>query len=225
MTWNTSAGERTLGPKEGRLFAEAIGFALDMAKEQEFPIGCYRPNSATPFATLSDVEKITVWEDVMGALLFPVGRPLREGRPDRGHPQRSPKLTALNESAIHWVYQYLAAQFEEDLELAEDVWGAHVMAALDEVGDSPDDYQDEFEPEELSPTEKWLERLEWLADKILWDRDFEMDVARNLSKEQLYDLGITSYYYSKRRPRQVPLATTLASLEKLHRIINTTTGE
>jgi hypothetical protein len=58
-------------------------------------------------------QKFTVWEDVCTALFTPTPVPVQ---------------TALNESAIYYVYAWLTQQFNDDLGVAGPVWGPLVIA-------------------------------------------------------------------------------------------------
>ncbi len=80
---------------------------------------------------------------------------------------------------------------DEDINESPSFWRSLTRDAIRESGDSEIDEvgdnefeADEFEEETYEPTdetcidlEKWELRLRTLADRILWDRDFEMDYS------------------------------------------------
>ncbi|KAG2449850.1 hypothetical protein HYH02_005373 [Chlamydomonas schloesseri] len=167
MTWKTSSGERVLLPKEANLFCSCIATAIDFADDGESGLLNYGdPLIQAPFEQLGKNEKYAVLEDVTRALLLET--------------PSCPKLTAINESAIYYVYRWLAEQFD-DVDSGEEVWGAQVIAALQESGAF-----EEMEGEEgdedggylpkmgCLDRDRWENGCEALADRILWDRDFEM---------------------------------------------------
>lgn len=169
MTWNTSQGKRVLGPVEGRLFADCLGTMMDMA-EDGIDAGSRKLNFGLPlvvgpFQRLTEPQKYAVLEDVTTALLTPT--------------PSVPRLSAVNESAIYYVFRWLYQQFD-DLEAGEEIWGEQILAALTEIGALPEDEVDPDEPEYLPrigcmDQSKWENGIETLADNILWDRDFEME--------------------------------------------------
>lgn len=92
-----------------------------------------------------------------------------------------PKQTAITESAIFYVYTWLEEQFNEDVCCGEDVWGRMVLDAYAESGLAEEgEGEDEDEEDEFTPrmgcgdASKWAWAIEALADRILWDRDWEM---------------------------------------------------
>ncbi|MEW5318763.1 MAG: hypothetical protein WDW38_009956 [Sanguina aurantia] len=123
-----------------------------------------------PFEALSPAMKYTVMEEVARALL--------------DETQPAPKRTAVNESAIYYVFQWLLAQFE-DVQGGAEVWGPNILAALDDdIQEEREDREEASEGEEVEestyPTldcldvSKWESAIDCLWNKILWDVDFEM---------------------------------------------------
>ena len=116
MTWKTPGGERVLSPPEAALFASCVEVMIDFHRD-----GCdvelYCDVLVTgPFERLTDPEKYTVLEQVTYQLLS--ATPLL------------PKLTAVNESCVYYVFSWLKAQFDNQIEFSEDVFGQKVLAAL-----------------------------------------------------------------------------------------------
>jgi hypothetical protein len=58
-------------------------------------------------------QKFTVWEDVCTALFTPTPVPVQ---------------TALNESAIYYVYAWLTEEFNNEVQEAAEIWGKYVLA-------------------------------------------------------------------------------------------------
>lgn len=64
-----------------------------------------------PFEDLTPAHKYTVMEEVAHALLY--NTPV------------APELTAVNESAIYYMYRWLSTQFQMDVKVAAKVRGQH----------------------------------------------------------------------------------------------------
>lgn len=75
--------------------------------------------SPGPFERLTDPQKYSVLEAATIALTQPT--------------DTCPELTALNESAIYYVYAWLKQQFSDDVEIGEDAWGEVLLAAYKHV--------------------------------------------------------------------------------------------
>lgn len=92
MTWDTATGERTLEEAEATLFATCLSIMIADDEDRE---GMHdnEPLVDGPFEDLSPAQKYTVMEGVAKALLQ--------------HTAEIPKLTAVNESAIYYVFMWL----------------------------------------------------------------------------------------------------------------------
>jgi hypothetical protein len=212
MTWRTSCGTRVLDPKEATLFCEALGVMLELYRQSPREgLNYGYPLTEGPFERLTSAQKLTVLEEVAEALLTetPV-----------------PPLRAVTEQAIYYVFCYIHLQFDCLLQ-GEFVWGQMVLDALGRTGlprpaersrsssnesdgdDDDDDFEEEEEDEEeyrdpfigCLDREKWEDAIEELADRILWDRDFELEdrVGGPIPSLIMESMNIHEDYFSQRR--------------------------
>ena len=189
MTWSTQEGIRVLSDAERKLIAAAIGSAIDMMADAEqhieprgkLMLGDHLVHG--PFEHLEPPEQYAVLHEVC-LYLF-------EQTDD------VPTQTAVNESAIYWIFRYIKYQIEEMAGV--DIYGHLVIEALKNTGFFDEEEEEEEEGEEEGEEEekeekaddekeeeegnekwrnwsvdKWDLAIECLADRILWDRDFEM---------------------------------------------------
>lgn len=138
------------------------------------------PLTKGPFENLTAEQQLTVLEEVALALLTktPV-----------------PEHTAVMENAVYYVYCFIFQAFETDVKGGELAFGQDVLDALGRCGkpekveeekekddDESDDYELKSEDECVyydpymgcMDVEKWEGAVEEVADRILWDRDFEL---------------------------------------------------
>jgi hypothetical protein len=169
------------------------------------------PLTVGPFERLTTPQKLTVLEKVAEALLTksPV-----------------PPLQAVTENAIYYAFRFLHELFD-CLVQGEDIWGQMVLDSLGRTGlprpaersrsssnDSDNNDDDDVEEEEVEEEEeyrdpyigcldreKWENAIEELADRILWDRDFELEdhVGGPIALEMMASAHIQQNYFSRRR--------------------------
>jgi hypothetical protein len=168
MTWKTCEGSRVLTGAEARLFAVAIPTIIDLYLDsrESFPRENLNYSCALicgKFESLTAPQKLTILEEAATGLLTetPV----------------CPTLTDLNEGAIYYVYRWFQQQFEDDVEAAVEVWGKYILDAYYEC--YPKDMEESdgikltMQCDDAKHASDWKFALELLADRILWDRDFE----------------------------------------------------
>ncbi|KAJ3279189.1 hypothetical protein HK104_001684, partial [Borealophlyctis nickersoniae] len=181
-------------PPEAKLWCSVIATMIDFHRmSTEFGhdegLNYGEPIIQGPFERLSTAEKYTVLEQVTKALIEPTPMP--------------PKQTAVNESAIYYVFGWLRQEFY-DVDGGEDVWGELVLDVLDSVREGGGDDEEWDEEDDYMPTMgcldeyKWDSAIEGICDRILWDCDFEMEDifpygAANL--ELMAIMGIDSEYF------------------------------
>jgi hypothetical protein len=151
MTWNTQCGERTLTPAEAKVFLRCLRDIVDFNPEfaESYII------TEGPFDDLTAPQKFGVLLEVARALV---------------EETECPTLTSINESAVHYVYEYIRYDFRDWAAMGEEVWGEDIIAACQ------GSYSD-MECLALGCGEDssvWENALEHLEDRILWDRDFQM---------------------------------------------------
>lgn len=112
MTWKTVQGERTLQGGEATLFAACLRAMIAIDKDGEewrdadldaddtsAGLNYNLPLIHGPFEDLTPAQKYTVMEEVATALLHDT--------------MVAPELTAVNESAIYYVFMWLLRRFQE----------------------------------------------------------------------------------------------------------------
>jgi hypothetical protein len=151
--WRTSYGERTLRGAEARLFAEALLSLLDEAQsdqlyDYELGLRC--------FDSLSYGQKVCVLSTIGNGLF-------REDVP-------IVPLTAVLEGGVAAVFQHLrnCVTFEIETD-AGTTWRQMIVAARREM-----DGEGIPEPT-CADSEEWGYEIEELADRVLWDADYEFD--------------------------------------------------
>ncbi len=164
--WHTSKGDRILHGAEARLFKAALTGLVEYTTEpDEWSCGIVL------FDELTFSQRLAVLEGIATALLTEA--------------QVMPELTAVNEAAIAAVFEY--ASFEIDLEIdlnpSTTVWRQMVYDANEECFADDLECDPEYAPDddygcplsvESGQRKGWHSAIEALADRILWDRDFEM---------------------------------------------------
>lgn len=157
------------------------------------------------------------------ALLAEVGRALFRKS------VRAPVHTAINEAAIYAIFRALelSVQFEIDGEAASEkstrqlIW-EWIAAEREHGAEGPDDDDDDagvLTPE-CDDFEAWQFEIECIADKILWDRDWELDdllVDCSPQKAQLMKryLGIDDDYFTAIAPDPRDLAPVRRALNRI----------
>lgn len=170
--WNTSEGERILTGAEANLFKAGVLALVQCIKEE----GELEENGycIAVFDQLTWSQRLAVLELVTTHLLGDAGAP--------------PQLSAVNESAIAMVYEYIA--FEVDMEIGfdepptSDSWRSLVLYAARECYWNPQldpppaedtlDIADLPDSADSRQRDVWVDLVRSLADRILWDRDFEL---------------------------------------------------
>lgn len=213
--WNTPEGDRRLTGAEAELVRRALAIMVDQLSDSlRYGAGEDElwDSGVTMYDELTPTQQLAVIKQVAEHLL-------RE-TPD------TLELTAVNEAAAYAIFATVASQIEIEIDMAKDpladnmesdpefgfgpewrtFWRQRVVDACRETFDEVQSGDEEAgEPFELPAGEcddmaEWSEWIERLADRILWDRDFEMgdsfldtDPAKAALMKQV--MGIESDYY------------------------------
>ena len=172
--WHTSEGDRFLEAAEARLFKAGVTGLVERVKEDvRVESGGY---TITLFDELTWSQRLAVLESVATHLLTKT--------------DQMPELTAVNEAAIGTVFDHIS--FEIDMEIEDTssgtVWRQLVLDACHEcLGDELSEHDDsdgdeaaedeaDYLPESASceRPDLWHHLVQSLADRILWDRDYEL---------------------------------------------------
>ena len=235
MTWKTSSGIKIKTPSgdRGRILLgnEAIlfTFAITCIINSYSAQNDFEKKINVPFKFLSEPQKFTLLEDVANGFLV--------------ESNSCPELYALNESAIYFIYQWIIEDFKQGLSKAIGIWGNKIINAYNECFPQLDDTTDcdlirpSFHTENKSA---WIDAIECLLDRILWDRDcvllenftpisnstvdystkdyFRSEIVQHRpeSKERLYDLCQKILTH----PQHITKSNTTDSTCKNHNIIS-----
>lgn len=212
MTWQTSEGDRWLSGAEATLVRETLAFMIDQIsgniefgdEERLWDL------EVALFDELTGTQQLVIAKIVAEHLLTKTARTL--------------ELTSINEATVYAIFRTLAAQIEEEVDTENDeseidywryYWRRLTLNAFKECFpyDDADGFEDD-DPEDpwMNPQSitsrnipQWDSLTESLADRILWDRDFEMagsflddDPAKAALMKQM--MGISADYYSDIAP-------------------------
>ncbi len=172
MTWRTSQGVRTLKGAEAALIREALGDVAEIVEdefdgEEPWEFGTRQFDQQEPLVKL--------------ALLAEVGSALLRDT------ETVPELTAVNEATVAILFDHIQQSVEFEIDCERDMeapffWRTLVLAASHEMGDTS---ELELPTSDCRAVDEWSLSVESLADRILWDRDFEIvDDIADLPPEQ-----------------------------------------
>jgi len=163
--WRTSTGTRTLVGSEAELVRQLLAFVY-------FQINVACPAAGEPFESgVSLFDRLEASQQL--ALLAEVGQGLLSAD------QPPPKLSSLREATVSVLFEELRACVadEVDCELEEEspnrYWRRLIVRVCiaagddEQIADLPDSGSDDLDA--------WDLIVESLADRILWDRDWEME--------------------------------------------------
>jgi len=182
--YNTPVGIRVLEGAERRLFVESLATIVD-----QLVVGDDSYHSG-PFGGLQRNQKTSVLHIVARALLC--------------EEESAPKLTAAIEAAVGTVFDrvrtMLALESLGDIDSSDCLFGVGltwrelVLAAGRETGISAD--MSDFNEDD---PDDWDLLLDCLEDRMLWDRDWEMeehlDADPEASRRVKQELGIDEVYF------------------------------
>lgn len=210
MTWQTSEGDRWLTGAEAELVREILAHTVDQIadnirfgdQERLWDFGVELFDAATP------TQQLALANLVAHHLLTKTSQ--------------TPELTAVNEAAVYAAFRNLSVQLEIEIDTEGDLeaewkfyWRRLTLSAFRECfpDDDLDVYKDD-DPEDpwVTPASEksrnlpqWDSTVESLADRILWDRDFEMarsfmDISPAKASMLKQVMGIETDYYSSIAP-------------------------
>lgn len=212
MTWRTSEGSRVLLGNEGELVRDVLAIMVDRVSDN-----VRYDEEETLFEFHVELfDSLTPTEQV--AVIHQVARHLLVETPD------TLELTSLNESAVYAIFRTLAVEIEIEIDTENEpqlededpdwliYWRSRTLKAFrecfaDELDDEDCASDDPESPWRVPQTahsrnlEQWDLMTESLADRILWDRDFEMassflDAPPEKAALMKQMLGIETEYYS-----------------------------
>ncbi|PAY20857.1 hypothetical protein CKO51_03690 [Rhodopirellula sp. SM50] len=228
MTWHTPFGDRYLVGEEAELVRDSLA---TMVQE----LASCRETEEEPWEYGVTLFDELTWQQQLAVLDLLATNLLQET-------DQTLELSGINEAAVAAVYQNIIQQIELEIELhpvsPEEFRCRWRQAALDAFLENEDDdvllreerlqeadQKSVFDLEVDSlEVDRWSWLVEVLADRVLWDRDFEMvnvmiDAPPERAAAMRAALGIHSGYYTAIAPdptdRQVD--SLFESLEQLTR--------
>lgn len=186
--WSTPNGDRNIRGHEAFLIREAVGMMIDelelLADQTAFPPLEF---GIPVWDGLTWQQKLATLDQVLRHLLDPKLPPL--------------PLMAVYESAIGAIFEKIKGCIEVELDMVDsetesefhdlDSWRELILNALNEPhyiddndfssmeSDRIDDLESEIYPSGCHDTRKnlWFNVVDRLADRLLWDRDYEMEAV------------------------------------------------
>ena len=209
MTWHTPSGDRCLVGEEAELVRDSLA---TMVQE----LASCRETEEEPWGYGVTLFDELTWQQQLAVLDLLATNLLRET-------DETLELSGINEAAVAAVYQNIVQQIELEIELHPvspvEFRCRWRQAALDAYRENEDD--DVLRHEVLSQdadrasvfdieaecleVDRWRWLVDLLADRVLWDRDFEMvnemiDAPTERAAAMRAALGITPGYYTAIAP-------------------------
>lgn len=208
--WHTSRGDRTLNGDEATLVREAIDTMVDVLSlhvDDEAAGGLLCESGILLFDRLTPAQRIALLHEVATHLLTDEGE--------------APRLSASLEATIAAIFMdirdHVAIEvgFPQESEHARWMerpgWRHLVASAFHSVAISEGDFEylEELPLEASGDMQQWERVIDYLADAILWDRDFEfsgsfLDLDPEISRERQQMLGIDESYFTQVAPDPRP---------------------
>ncbi len=228
MTWDSSKGNRVLAGHEAILICEAIDrLADELIEELEWGhLKFVTVTGARIFDELMTHEKIDILLTVAKHLLLPTPETL--------------ELTAENESTAYAIYKVIEQEIAMEIDFEQDdfgedefefstwrtlAWNAWIESTgCGSEGDAEAESFHSFPlDEQCTDHDKWSLIVECLADRILWDRDFEicdtfLDAKPEASQLKKQLLGIDDDYFTAVAP-EPKLGKQLDTIDAIRQLV------
>ncbi len=223
--WHTSRGDRTLQGDEATLVREAIDTMVDVLSlhiDDDSAGGVICESGIAVFDQLTPSQRIALLHDAATHLLTDMGD--------------APRLSAPLEATVAAIFKdvrdHVAIEvgFPQSTEQARWVerpgWRHLVASAFHSVTISEGDFEslEELPLEASSDLQQWERVIDYLADAVLWDRDFEfsgtfLDMDPEILRERRQILGIDEDYFTQIAPdpRPAEVAELVSATRKIVR--------
>ncbi|MEL6105793.1 MAG: hypothetical protein AAFU85_07150 [Planctomycetota bacterium] len=197
MTWHTPYGDRHLIGDEADLVRQSLATMLEELTscretgEEPFLYG------VTLFDELAWPQQLAILEQLAQHLFLETSDMI--------------ELTGVVDASVSAVYRNIAQQIEMEIELHgvspqeyRCRWRQASLDAMNECSEEPDDDLPAMDADCLD-TDRWHALVDILADRVLWDRDFELvheviDAPPERAAALRAALGIESSYYTAIAP-------------------------
>lgn len=161
MTWHTSLGDRVLSGAEADLFREALTTCVDWLDGDLDQDEAFHEFGIPVFDSVTTRGKLALLADVGHALLVET--------------EHCPELTAITDSTVAAIFvaldESLEYEIDNEFELEDRTfWRRSILAAVVEA-----DSELETPNADSCDWDEWEVLIEVLRDRILRDRDFELE--------------------------------------------------
>ncbi|MEO1614306.1 MAG: hypothetical protein AAFV88_00565 [Planctomycetota bacterium] len=204
MTWNTPSGDRYLAGEEAELIRDSIAIMVEeLASCRDTEEEPWRYGICL-FDDLSWQQQLALLDVLAKNLLVETSETL--------------ELSGVNEAGVAAIYRNVSQQIELEIELQSvsppefrcrwrsATLGAYLSNEQDDVIEHESGSPAAFELDpESTDIDQWDDLVECLADRVLWDRDFEMvneviDAPPERAAAMRAALGIQPSYYTAIAP-------------------------
>ena len=175
--WATSQGDRTLVADEAQLVLLAVGYLHDMITAGVDLNEPYQ-TGVVMFDTLQPTQQMAILHEVAHGLLDPETPVVT--------------LTAVREATVYAIYCELESLLEIEIDLSVQAkpdfeFRERIIRAFQHLEDQGSEWDDDPAPANATEFDtpdrdcedigQWKRIIELLADRVLWDRDFELEEA------------------------------------------------
>ena len=214
--WQTSIGTRTLAGSEAELVRQLLGYVY-------YQISVTRQTPGEPFESgVSLFDRLEAPQQL--ALLAEVGQALLR------RDQPAPKLTSLREATVAVLYEQLRSCVEDEIDREQRdqtprrYWRTLIWTAC--IREEEAEGLADLPAPDSDGLDAWDLIIEVLADRILWDRDWEMedlfaDAIPERGRQLKQFLGIDDGYFRDIAPdpTEQQLAAVRSQLDALVRAV------
>jgi hypothetical protein len=156
--WRMQTGNRVLTPAEWSCLAIGVGYLFDQVCADVDDETDDVETGVAVFDRLTAEQKLLILADTAEALV----------RPEVPWPE----LTAVREGTVAAMFASLEFLIGLEVEMGEETtWRRALLAAL------ADDPPDEMPAADCDDDSEWELTVECFTDRVLWDRDFDIDLA------------------------------------------------
>jgi hypothetical protein len=219
--WHTPEGDRVLRGSEAALLKAAMTDVAERIREESSGHSGQWDYGIQLFDELPWSQRLVLLECVATYLFTETDEPLH--------------LTAVNEATIGVLFEHIRSEIDleiEDPTHTDTRWRGRVLAAyeacfcVDGIDITVDEDDDFVRPVVISEDrDAWSDLVESLADRILWDRDYEMDslfldTAPDKAEMIKQYLGIDSDYFSTAAPDVATDEAAASLFQRLDQLIH-----
>ena len=223
--WHTSRGDRTLQGDEATLVREAIDTMVDVLSlhiDDDLAGGLICESGIAVFDQLTPSQRIALLHDAATHLLTDV-----EDAPRLSAPLEATVAAIFKEVRDHVAIEVDFPQSTEHARWVERPGWRHLVASAFHtvtISEGDFEYLEDLPLEASGDMHQWDCVIDYLADAILWDRDFEfsgafLDMDPEILRERRQSLGIDEDYFTRipPDPRPAEVAELVSATRKIVR--------